>query len=151
MDKENDTDNRIENYSDMRRHIGALGIFLFGLILPFISNTIGDLYSDIYPRYLYIINHEGFKFLIIFEIFNLVPITLCVLSFYCLVLKKLRFLPIIITYLFIFWGHFDVPPSQDGLWIFIILGVPLFSIPIFIISFIITLIIGYFITNKFQN
>ncbi|MDR1269579.1 MAG: hypothetical protein LBK82_08645 [Planctomycetaceae bacterium] len=150
MDKENDIDNKIEDFL-VRRHAGAIGLFLFGLVLPFISNTIGGLYSGVYPRYLCVLNEGGLVFLIFLEIFNLVPVILCLLSFYCHVLKMLRFLPVITTYLFIFWGHTDIPPDYGAVWTLLILVVPLFSIPVFIVSFIIALIIGYFVANKFHD
>ncbi|MDR2440473.1 MAG: hypothetical protein LBE12_14020 [Planctomycetaceae bacterium] len=138
MDKENN----VESHSSGRRHVGAILLFLLGLLLPFISNTCGDLSWGCYPRYLEIINRSGgFTFLLIVEMFNLVPIILCVLSFYCFVLDSLRFLPIIATYLFILVGHLE-PPSGDGLWGLVIVAAPLFSIPVFIVSFIITLLIA---------
>ncbi|MDR2757275.1 MAG: hypothetical protein LBC20_16375 [Planctomycetaceae bacterium] len=147
MDKENN----IEYFSKTRKHVNAILLFLFGLLLPFISNTSSDLCFGSYPRYLDIITKEGgFKFLLIVEIFNLVPIILCVLSFYCFVLGALRFLPIIATYLFILGGHLDIPPSGDGLWVLVIVAAPLFSVPIFIVSFIITLLIAG-LSGKFKT
>jgi hypothetical protein len=106
------------------------------MLLPTLSDIIGDLYYGFSPR----LFGNVFTVVLVTGI-HLVPILLCFLICHWRALGAPRFLPIIPVYLLIFYGNFIGPRSGDGLWVLETMSVAFFCIPVFFCTLVFTMII----------
>jgi hypothetical protein len=144
----------------MRR--SEITLLAIGLALPFVGNLLGAiLYGEI-PFYLFRASRSVNEYLWLvstLEVFQLIPVILCV--FYCkasTVLKRFRYAPVVVTYLFIVYCHYEamVIVATPGthytghaiavgllmsmglaMW-----GPPFLSIPVFFVAFLLTFLIN---------
>jgi hypothetical protein len=126
-------------------------ILTIGLALPFIGNILGAMLYGEFPFYF----EETMQGLLVLEGFHLIPAVLCIMySLWATAigLKRFRYAPVVITYLFIIFCHYEVmvvvaTPSTHltgdvlaaGL---MMLGAPFVSILVFFATFIFTLLIN---------
>jgi hypothetical protein len=123
----------------------VLGI---GLALPFIGNILGAILYGEFPLYFRISLVEFF----VLESLHLIPVALCIFYYYkaSVVLKWFRYAPpIVITYLFIIYCHYEATAVIAELKItgtgytgaaitaaFLAYGAPFLSIPVFFVAFL---------------
>ena len=130
-------------------------ILCIGLALPFIGNVLGAILWGKFPFYLFYPPSQRFSeyltFLFVLESLNLIPIILCIMyskGSTTANLKRFKYAPIVVTYLFIIYCHYEVMALSAcyttavigaGL---LMLGAPFLSIPVFFIAFMFSLVIN---------
>ena len=123
-----------------------------GLALPFMGCILGAILYGEFPLYF----GSSLSELFVLGTLNLIPVALCI--FYCkasAVLKWFRYAPVVITYLFIIYCHYEATAVIADLKVtgkgytgaaitagLLAYGAPFFSIPVFVIAFIFSLIIN---------
>lgn len=131
----------------MRQIIEIAIIVGVGLALPFIGDILALMLTGELTYCFRMGQHinDELWFLFIMQAFNLIPITLCILYYKgCTVLKRYRFTPIYATYLFVIYSHYNATANWEGpfAWL-VIIGAPLFSVPVFFVAFVFVLVINY--------
>lgn len=131
-----------------------IAIAVVGLALPFMGNILASMqmgkclpsYFRIYPNI-----YDYLWFIFVLEFFNLIPVVLCTICYMCAVLKKYRYIPIGVVYLFIIYNHYEMAFSPDGLAGLVIIAAPLASVPLFFVSFMFSLIVFLLVQRITDN
>ena len=131
----------------MRQIIEIVIILGTGLALPFIGNILASMQMGTSPPYLTVTRNisDYLWFIFILEVFNLIPVVLCIF-FYCkayTVLKIRRYIPIGAVYISIIYGHYEMMFTwEDGFAWLIIIVAPFNAIFVFGIALVFTLFVG---------
>jgi hypothetical protein len=124
-----------------------IGIVVSGMLLPFFGDALGAIQKGTLSTRYFFNTGEDISdylwFVFVLEVFNLIPVMLCVICYkWCTILKECRYVPIVVVYIFIIYGHYEMAFDTDGLAGLMIIAAPIAAIPVFGVALVFSFLLS---------